>query len=81
MSTESQAIFHEALFGDAGPAELHAAAAGHLGASRSLEELTAQYAQALNAGEHEAAQRIADELAPVRAAMRVTAGGIPAVEG
>ena len=77
MSAESQAIFHEALYGGADAETLRAAAVGHLGASRSLQELTGQYAQALDAGEHEAAQRIADELAPVRAAGQIAAGGVP----
>lgn len=79
MSAESQEIFHAALTGNADPAELRAAAAGHLGASRSLAELTALYAEATEAGNAAAAQALADELAPVRAAMRVVAGALPGV--
>lgn len=82
MSAESQEIFYDALHGDASPEELRAAAVGHLGASRSLEELTAEYARALDAGDHETAQRLAEELAPVRTAMRVADGAAPeATEG
>lgn len=84
MSGESQGIFDAALLGYApgnDPQELRAAAVGHLGASRSLEELTALYAAALEEGDHAAAQALADELVPVRAATRVAAGGLPRTGG
>jgi hypothetical protein len=84
VSRESEEIFSGHLDnyvdGD-DPGKLRAAAAGHLGASRSLEELTAEYAAALDSGHHEAAQRIADELAPIRTAARVAAGGLPRTGG
>lgn len=75
MSAESQEIFHAALFGDADPETLRAAAVGHLGASRSLQELTELYARFMANNDHDAAQQIADELAPVRTATRVVGGG------
>ena len=84
MSDESRDIFYQALNdyapGD-DPAELRAAAAGHLGASRSLDVLMAEYAAALEGdtspGQHAVAQRIADEMAPVSLATRVAAGLLP----
>lgn len=98
MSRESQEIFHQEIRDyqaaqvadpgtepDAEP--LRAAATGHLGASRELAELLAEYAAAMeNYEDHTpeqaaAAQRIADELAPVRAAVRVTTGGLPRLGG
>ncbi len=86
MSAESQALFHRAVLDYlASPAitpdaeELRAAAAGHLGASRPLLLLTQIYAEALEAGEHDMANRLADELVQVRAAERVTAGGLPQI--
>jgi hypothetical protein len=80
MSRESQEIFSQTVAdypatGD--DSALRAAAVGHLGASRSLAELTAMYAQALEAGNTRGAQQLADELAPVRAAERVLAGIVP----
>lgn len=81
MSKESQEVFDAAVLGyQAGQADaeaLRAAAVGHLGASRSLEVLTVEYAAALAAGDHALAQRLADELAPVRAAQRAAAGIVP----
>lgn len=74
MSAESQQIFHQALY-DPENAEqnLYAAAVGHLGASRSLDVITEEYAEATAAGDTVRAQALADELQPVRAAMRVVA--------
>jgi hypothetical protein len=93
VSPESQAIFYRELNayqpGD-DPAPLRAAAVGHLGASRSLEELMAEYAATMEGREnhspeqHAAAQRVADEMTPVSMARRVTAGllpGMPHVTG
>lgn len=80
MSAESQEAFHAQLFsyrpGD-DPDELRAAATGHLGASRPLEELLAEYGALMASGHLDAAQRVADELQPVRAAARVAAGQLP----
>lgn len=74
MSAESQEIFHQVLHDpDHLPQHLHAAAAGHLGASRSLDVIVEEYAEATEAGDDVAAQALADELQPVRAAMRVVA--------
>lgn len=88
MSRESQEILFRELNkfrpGD-DPAPLQAAAVGHLGASRRLEILMEEYAAAMdgreshNAEQHAAAQRIADEMAPVNMARRVTAGLLPGV--
>lgn len=78
MSAESQAIFHRVLHDpESSLEELQAAATGHLGASRSLPELMALYAQAVEAGDALNAQALADELQPVRAAGRVVAGMRP----
>jgi hypothetical protein len=86
VSAESQEILYAALHaykpGD-DPAPLRAAAVGHLGASRSLEELMAEYAATMEGREnhspeqHAAAQRVADEMAPVNLARRITAGLLP----
>lgn len=74
MSAESLAIFHAALHGqNTDPEELRAAAIGHLGASRPLSLLQQIYAEAVAAGEYYAANQIADELQPVRAAQRAAA--------
>jgi hypothetical protein len=84
MSPQSQAIFDQALAGwqpGDDPAELQAAAIGHLGASRRLEVLTEEYDEALAAGDHQRAQELADELVPVRQAERVAAGVLPAKAG
>lgn len=75
MSRESQEAFHAALYGGGSLEELRTAAAGHLGASRPLAELTRLYALALENGNHEQAQQLADELAPVRQAEAIVAGG------
>lgn len=86
MSQQSQAVLWQAITNwqsDRDPAPLQAAAAGHLGASRPLAELLAEYAAAVEDQEQNApdraaaAQRIADELAPVRIAARIAAGGLP----
>lgn len=80
MSRESQEIFADCLdsYADGDdPKDLRATAVGHLGASRPLDQLTAEYAAALDTGHHEAAQLIAAELAHVRMAARVAAGGLP----
>lgn len=86
MSAESQEIFYAALNayhpGD-DPAPLRAAAVGHLGASRSLAELMAEYGRVMEGREdhspeqHAAAQRVADEMTPVSMAVRITAGLLP----
>ncbi len=80
MSRESHAVLYEALSsyqpGDH-PGELQAAAAGHLGASRQPEVLIEEYAEAMERGDHTAAQLIADELAPVSVARRIAAGLLP----
>jgi hypothetical protein len=84
VSPQSQAIFAQALTGwqpDDDPAELHAAAVGHLGASRRLVVIAEEYDEALAAGEHQRAQELADELVPVRQAERVAAGVLPAKAG
>jgi len=84
MSWQSQAIFDKALREhqpDADPAVLRKAAVGHLGASRPLNELVALYAEAMADGDHTAAQALADELAPVRAAQGVAAGVLPSNGG
>jgi hypothetical protein len=77
VSTESQEIFNRALHGGAGADELRAAAAEHLNCSRPLEKLTELYAVAMEAGDHAAAQELAAELVPVRAAGRVVAAVLP----
>lgn len=86
MSRESQEIFYAELNkfqpGD-DPAPLRAAAVGHLGASRRLEVLMEEYAEAMSDRENHnpeqaaVAQRIADEMTPVSMARRVTAGLLP----
>lgn len=80
MSAESQEILYRELnayqAGD-DPAKLRAAAAGHLGASRDRSALMALYATALDAGDHVAAQHLADELTPVNVATRIGAGLLP----
>ena len=97
MSAESEEIFRRELAAhleraaDAqarsvpvpDPAALRDAAAGHLGASRTLEELTQEYGRAMadrenhTAEQAAAAQAIADELAPVRQAAQIMAGHVP----
>lgn len=87
MSDQSQEIFEQALYRDYprnGNAEaLLAAAHGHIGASRRLEVLLEEYGEAMEGQERHtpeqaaAAQRIADELAPVRAAHAVVDGYVP----
>lgn len=81
MSAESEAIFHAELHENyprrRDAESLRAAAVGHLGASRSVAELTELYVAALNAGDPVTAQAIADELAPVRTAARIIAGSLP----
>ena len=94
MSRQSQAIFYREILGyqaeqaanpaaDPDPKALRAAAVGHLGASRDLDELLEEYAAAMEDQENHtpeqaaAAQRIADEMVPVRAATRIIAGGLP----
>lgn len=86
MSQESQDIFHQAIADylaspaiTPDPEPLRAAAAGHLGASRPLALLLQLYAEALAGGEHDMANRLADELAPVRAAERAAAGVLPQI--
>jgi hypothetical protein len=84
MSPQSQAIFDQALYKDypqSGNAEaLLAAAHGHIGASRPLDVLLAEYATAMEGqerhtpGQAAAAQAIADEMVPVRAAHAVVNG-------
>lgn len=84
MSAESQEIFVASLDGyqpGDDPSGLRAAATGHLGASRSMGELTSLYASLLESGDHEYAQQVADELAYVRMAERVRAGGLPGTGG
>ncbi len=84
MSRESEEIFHKALHGyrdGDDPTALRAAAVGHLGASRPLGRLAALYAEALASGDHAAAQQLADELAPVRAAEGVASGLLPRKAG
>ena len=80
MSAESQEIFVAAMDsyqpGD-DPSGLRAAATGHLGASKSPDELTIMYSGLLESGNHEHAQQVAAELAYVRMAARVVAGGLP----
>lgn len=86
MSRESQEILDQAVL--TYPAHrsaqvLQTAARGHLGASRELSELLAEYAAAMeNQRTHTpeqaaAAQRIADELEPVRMAAQIVAGHLP----
>ncbi len=86
MSQESRAILYEALDNhqpDSDPAPLRAAAIGHLGASRRLDVLMEEYAEAMEDREHHtpeqaaAAQAIADELAPVSVATRIASGLLP----
>ena len=81
MSAESRQIFDQAvqdyMEGRAAQPELQAAARGHLSASRRLEVITEEYAEALEAGDHVLAQQLAEELAPVRAAERAVAGIVP----
>lgn len=86
MSRESQAIFEQALISyttDGNAQSLQTAAHGHLGASRPLDELLAEYAVAMeNQKSHTPeqaarAQAIADELEYVRTAARVAAGHLP----
>jgi hypothetical protein len=90
VSRESQEIFDQALYQDwprTGNADaLVIAAQGHIGASRPLPQLLAAYAEAMEGQAHHtpeqaaAAQEIADELAPVRAAHAVLAGYLPRTE-
>lgn len=85
MSRESQEIFEQELYSwqpGNDPAPLRAAAAGHLGASRRLEVLLEEYAEAMeNPENHAAAQQIADEMAPVAKAARIAAGFLPQAGG
>ena len=84
MSRESQEIFEQALYRDYPRTgdynALLAAARGHIGASRSLEVLLEEYIEAMeghpdHTPEQAAnAQRLADELVPVRAAHAVLIG-------
>ena len=86
MSPQSQAVFDQAWrdYLATGNAEaLRIAAVGHIGASRRLEVLLEEYAEAMeNQGRHTpeqaaAAQALADELEPVRTATLVAAGHLP----
>ena len=80
MSGESEGIFTRAwqdYLRDYDAEPLRAAAVQHLSCSRSVPELTTLYAQALEAGDHAAAQAVAEELAPVRAADRIATGHLP----
>jgi len=81
MSAESEEVFLTAVqdygTGSVTPEVLQTAAVQHLNCSRSLAELTELYAAALEAGDHAAAQELADELAPVRAAGRAASGIVP----
>lgn len=90
MSRESEAIFAQALRGyatDGNAQSLQTAAQGHLGASRPLDELLAEYATAMEdqkshtPAEAARAQAIADELEYVRTAARVAAGHLPSTGG
>lgn len=84
MSAESQAIFDKSLLdyqaGECDADTLRAAAIGHLGASRTLEDLGALYAAVLATGDHDEAQILACEMVPVRAAERVAAGILPRMD-
>jgi hypothetical protein len=90
MSPESQAIFYRELDNyrqavakdpDANPTALKNAAWGHTGASRPLGRVIADYEQAMlnprTPAEHAAAQKIADELGPIRMATEIAAGNLP----
>jgi hypothetical protein len=79
VSRESQEILDQALAGypAAGEEALRAAAIGHLGASRPLSELLAEYARALENGTPQQAQALADEMEPVRTAALIAAGDLP----
>lgn len=86
MSDQSRAVFEQALYVDypqTGDREaLLAAARGHIGASRRLDVLLEEYGEAmeghpdLTPEQAFAAQRIADELAPVRSAQAVIDGAV-----
>jgi hypothetical protein len=90
MSEQSRAIFEKALYQDFprnGNAEaLLAAAYGHIGASRRLEVILEEYNEAMEGHPRHtpeqavAAQEIADELVPVRAAHAVVEGYVPRTE-
>ena len=80
MSGESEEVFTRAwrdYLRDYDAEPLQAAAVQHLDCSRSVAELTALYAQALEAGDHATAQAVAEELVPVRAADRIASGHLP----
>ena len=83
MSDVSLQLFHDALGawspGD-DPAPLRHAAREHVGASRPVDVLIAEYAAAVESGNHAAAQEIAEELAPVRQAHAVLAGAMAGLE-
>lgn len=86
MSDQSQAIFDKAMYVDypknGDYDELLAAARGHIGASRSLEVLLEEYIELMEGHpdhtpeQAAAAQRIADELVPVRSAHAVVDGAV-----
>ena len=83
MSDVSLRLFYDALNawqqgGD--PAPLLHAAREHIGASRPLETMIAEYAEAMESGNHVLAQQVAEELAPVRQAHAVLAGALPGLE-
>lgn len=83
MSAESLALFSDAMEAwqpDSDPGPLLHAAVEHVGASRPVEVIIAEYAAAREAGDHELAHRLADELVPVRQAHAVLAGGLPGLE-
>jgi hypothetical protein len=62
------------------PDPLLHAASEHIGASRPIGVIIAEYAAAREAGDHGLAHRLAEELVPVRQAHAVLAGGLPGLE-
>lgn len=88
MSAESEALFIAALEryrmalaqdGAADPAGLVAAAEGHVGASRSHDEVVAEYAD-VNAGSNADpghVERLSQELNGVRMAQAIVDGNLP----
>lgn len=86
MSAESKAIFDQAYadYAETGDAEeLTAAARGHVGASRPLGRILAEYAEAMEGQARHtreqaaAAQLLADELESVSTAQKIMDGNLP----